>query len=389
MTEVCGIGTALTSFLSDVKLLVDSPNVDAIMINNNSPGGHVEGVNEGANLLATWGKEKPIVTYTSNQNASASYWLTSKAGKIYGDATASFGSIGVMASTQSENDQSTLTFISSKSPMKNADPKTKEGRTSIMNRIDAIADIFIESVAEGRGIGVDKVEKDFGKGDVLIGKEAVSAGMIDGLSSFEELFQKYSTEASTNYITNYKGEDNMELTLETLKAKFPQVHQQACDEAVNGIQSTVNEKNKIIKALEDQVVALEGQVETAGLENATLATRLTVLEKENEIQKVKAAEQILKSSAKKIADECLSDLPTRIQSKVTGLVNYNSFVDDKGVFDEAKYKEALVAEASDFAAILSPESSLSGLASGGNRDEADSGDDTVVNRMLAAAGITV
>ena len=181
----------------------------------------------------------------------------------------------------------------------------------------------------------------------------------------------------------------MELTLETLKAKFPQVHQQACDEAVMSIQGTVAEKNKVIKALEDQVVTLEGQVETAGSENATLATRLTALERENMIQKAKAEEQILKSKASKIATEVLSDLPERIQSKVTNLVNYNSFVDEKGVLDEDKYKSALVAEAEDFTSILSPGASLSGLVNGDSRDENQASDDDVVNRMLSAAGVTI
>jgi ClpP class serine protease len=388
MTQLCGIGTPLDAFLKDTKMLVDDPSIDTIFIYNTSPGGSVEGINEGANLLAKWGKEKEIVTYTTSQNASASYWLTSKAGKIFGDATAFFGSIGVMASTYKSKDENTLTFISSKSPMKNVDPATDEGRVEVLKRIDAIADIFINSVAEGRGVSVETVEETFGKGGVMIAKAALEAGMIDGLSSFEELFQKYSTEAPTNNQTfyMYKGEDTMSLTLQELKAKFPQVYQAAVDEATAPIQATVTERDGQIVALTSQITTLEGQVASAGTENATLSNRLTALERENEMQKAKAAEKELKDTAKSIETSLFqkSNLPDRALTRISKLVSYESFVNDKGVLDAAGYEAALTAEIADWVSIAGNTSSvgLSGLSSA-----SDTSDDAL-SRMSGYVGIS-
>ena len=47
-----------------------------------------------------------------------------------------------------------------------------------------MAQVFVETVAANRGVSVDRVLDAFGKGDVLIGKAAVAAGMADEIGPF-------------------------------------------------------------------------------------------------------------------------------------------------------------------------------------------------------------
>jgi ClpP class serine protease len=51
--------------------------------------------------------------------------------------------------------------------------------------VDALAAVFIDAVAKGRGISQKTVIEKFGSGDVLIGKAAVAAGLADTTGNFE------------------------------------------------------------------------------------------------------------------------------------------------------------------------------------------------------------
>ena len=53
--------------------------------------------------------------------------------------------------------------------------------------MDAIADLFIGRVAKFRGVSVEQVSSDFGKGGVKSARQAIAAGMADGLGDYEGL----------------------------------------------------------------------------------------------------------------------------------------------------------------------------------------------------------
>jgi ClpP class serine protease len=51
--------------------------------------------------------------------------------------------------------------------------------------VDALGKVFVETVARNRGVATETVLADFGKGGILIGQDAVSAGLADGIGTFE------------------------------------------------------------------------------------------------------------------------------------------------------------------------------------------------------------
>lgn len=173
----------------DLQTALDDPATSAIVLSLDTPGGTVNGVNELADAIFEGRQKKPIVAYVGGMAASAGYWLAAQASEIVVEATAAVGSIGVRAvvtdTSKKDAEAGRIEFVSSQSPGKRADLATDEGRARIQRQVDALADVFIASVARGRGVKPDDVTARFGGGDVLIGAAAVAAGMADRLGNFE------------------------------------------------------------------------------------------------------------------------------------------------------------------------------------------------------------
>ncbi|WP_162239998.1 S49 family peptidase [Methylobacterium sp. Leaf99] len=191
MTEFFG-ATSYDVLRRDLQAAVDNGGVRAILLNIDSPGGEAAGIGElAAAVKSLRGQGKPIVAYVGDLGASAAYWLASAADSIVVGTSAALGSIGVRASyadTSARDERSGVRrydFVSSQSPYKVTDLQSDDGRARVQARVDTLAQVFIETVAENRGVTVDRVLAAFGQGDVLIGRAAVDAGMADTIGTFE------------------------------------------------------------------------------------------------------------------------------------------------------------------------------------------------------------
>ena len=194
-TDLIG-GTAYETIHLDLQAAIDNPSINAILLNVDSPGGEAAGVGELAAAVAGFRGVKPIVAYAGDLAASAGYWLASAADSIVIGAGAAVGSIGVRATYADSSARDTargvqaVEFVSSQSPFKKSDLTTDQGRNRIQARIDSMAQVFVDTVASNRGVSIEHVLAAFGKGDVLIGKAAVAAGMADDIGTFEGTLAK-------------------------------------------------------------------------------------------------------------------------------------------------------------------------------------------------------
>lgn len=192
MTEHCG-ASSYDVLRRDLAAAVDSFNVRAILLAIDSPGGEAAGCAEFAAAVSDVRGRKPIVAYVADVGASAAYWIASACDRIICGPSAALGSIGVrmsMADTRDRDARSGVRrfdFVSSQSPYKVNDPATEDGNARIKARVDALAQVFVDAVAENRGVSAAQVLDGFGRGDVLIGAGAVAAGMADGLGTFESV----------------------------------------------------------------------------------------------------------------------------------------------------------------------------------------------------------
>lgn len=196
MTAMSG-ATSYEMIRTDFQAALDDPKVKAILLNIDSPGGEASGIGELADAIFAARGQKPITAYVGGLGASAAYWMASAADNIVVDPTALLGSIGVKWAMRgdkpaSDKDAPSYEFVSSVSPMKNADPGTKEGAAAFQALVDAMAGVFVTSVARNRGVDTETVLKDFGRGGIFVGMDAVQAGLADSLGSFETVLADLS-----------------------------------------------------------------------------------------------------------------------------------------------------------------------------------------------------
>jgi signal peptide peptidase SppA len=192
LTEMSG-ATSYETLRKDLEVALKDPKVNSILLDIDSPGGEAKGVSELSASIVDARKRKPVKAYVGGMGASAAYWIASAADEVIAADTAQLGSIGVIAAYRDEDDGKTIEFVSSQSPYKNASPSTDAGKAKIQARIDALAEVFIDSVARNRGVSSAKVLEKFGKGDVMVGKHAVAAGLADRIGTFESTLASMSS----------------------------------------------------------------------------------------------------------------------------------------------------------------------------------------------------
>ena len=183
-------GTSLDAFMRDFRVAEASADVQRHVMLVDSPGGVVSGVGEAAEALRN--STKPITAFVTGTGASLAYWLASQAQEIVLDRAAAVGSIGVVATVSQQvapgqDGRQTFEIVSSGAPMKRPDVSTDEGRAAMQADIDAVETVFIEDVAAGRRVSVDRVRSDFGQGSMVSAARAVAAGMADRIGTLESL----------------------------------------------------------------------------------------------------------------------------------------------------------------------------------------------------------
>lgn len=232
MTEMSG-ATSYQTLRRDLQTALDDGNVKAILLNVDSPGGEARGVGELATAIFEARGRKPIVAYASDLAASAAYWIAAAADRIMIGKGAALGSIGVRAafSDTAARDAArgvkTIEFVSSQSPYKATDLTSKDGKARVQSRVDALAAVFIEAVADYRGVPVAKVLDGFGKGDVLVGQAAVDAGMADGFGTFESVLADLAGGAAgrplgalNGSLSSFRGASTDEAAVQAILSSF-------------------------------------------------------------------------------------------------------------------------------------------------------------------------
>jgi len=363
-----------TKVLASLKSLEANPEITDVVIVYDTPGGMVNMTHTVANQIHKMAENPEInmVSYVSGMAASAGYWFASQANKIYMEETASVGSIGVVCSVPKKDDKDSwyVTITNSDSPNKRPDPETKEGKQSILTEIDDLALIFQETVARGRGVTLEKVKNDFGKGAMLVGKRAVEVGMADEICSFDDMItslQKQKTNskrgASASVNTNSRTEENaMDLT--ELKAKHPELYAQAVAAGKTEVEATIASAQAKLDAAIEQAnataaenAALKAAAASATADSTTAAERLAALEEKNA---ARDAADLAKTATDMFSASLVgSGIPKGIQKKVP-CPDHKAFVTN-GVFDATGFQAAVAAEVKDWEGTFASISPVGGI----------------------------
>jgi capsid assembly protease len=192
-----GVSTQLLQ--SDFAAAMEDPMAHSILQLVDSPGGGIDGLQQAANGIFAARGVKPVYAFADGLMASAAYWLGSAAEKVFSASdTTAVGSIGVIAqhvdySKAQEKDGVKVTDIYAGKykalGSKNA-PLSDEGRAEIQSQVDHAYSVFVEAVARNRGVDAQTVLSKMADGRVFFGKQAVDAGLVDGISSVPDIIDQ-------------------------------------------------------------------------------------------------------------------------------------------------------------------------------------------------------
>ena len=176
---------------------LDDPAVNAIVLSVDSPGGTVDGTQELARLLMqARSGDKPIVSWVDGYMASAAYWIGAAADAIYiGADTDVVGSIGVVtqhvdySGAEAKAGIKTTEIYAGKFKRIASDvaPLSDAGREYLQERVDYLYSVFVEHIARQRDVSVDAVLNNMADGKIFIGRQAITAGLVDGAATLPDL----------------------------------------------------------------------------------------------------------------------------------------------------------------------------------------------------------
>lgn len=203
----CGdAGTETMGML--VKSADNNPNISAIVLRIDSPGGTVAGTEDFANIIKNC--SKPTIALVNGMMCSAAYWIGSSCDEAYiSNQTDMVGSIGTMlsfADAQPMWEKEGVVFheiYADASKDKNQDfAAARQGNYDAIkkNLLNPINTTFLNAVKTNRGNQLNTKETLTGK--VFLGNDAVGVGLVDGVKSFDEAMARAQELAPINNNNN-------------------------------------------------------------------------------------------------------------------------------------------------------------------------------------------
>lgn len=191
-------GTKVDAFSAEFAKMVDNPSVGAIVLDIDSPGGSVFGVNELATQIREARGTKPIIGVANSVGASAAYLIGSAVDTLVVTPGGQVGSIGVFAQHEDISEAAAsagvkITTVSAgkfKAEGNEFEPLSDLAREHMQGMVDTYYDQFIDAVAQGRGKSAATVRSKFGQGRMLMAQDALDVGMVDRIASFDQIMSE-------------------------------------------------------------------------------------------------------------------------------------------------------------------------------------------------------
>ncbi|HJT34863.1 MAG TPA: S49 family peptidase, partial [Pirellulales bacterium] len=207
-------GTSTELFGHAFDQVMADPEIKAVVLDTNSPGGSTGGVPELADKIYSARGRKPIIAVGNTLMASAAYWIGSAADQVIASPSAPIGSIGVLMvhSERSKQDAKlglTRTVIRAgrfKALGNDAEPLNAETQGKLQEFVDSMYALFVEAVARNRKVSTAAVTGGMGQGDLALGRDAVSAGLADDVDTLEGVIAKLESRLKTSAVG--KGFEN-------------------------------------------------------------------------------------------------------------------------------------------------------------------------------------
>lgn len=187
--------TGYDGLRQNLFMAVSDPKVEAIVLNIDSPGGEVAGCFDLVDAIYGLRGKKPIWAILDESAYSAAYAIASAADKIYVPRTGGVGSIGVIAAhvdlsqalTSAGIKVTFITYGEYKADGHAELPLSDEALARFQADIDAMGELFVETVARNRNISAATVRGT--KAACFMGANGVNLGLADEVAAPDAAFR--------------------------------------------------------------------------------------------------------------------------------------------------------------------------------------------------------
>ena len=196
--------TSYAGLAAQLDAAIGNPEVSAILLDIDSPGGESGGVFDLADRIRAASQIKPVWAVANDMAFSAAYALASAASRVFVSRTGGVGSIGVIAMhvDQSEKDAQdgvhyTAVFAGDrKNDLNPHEPISSEAHAFLKAEVNRIYGLFVETVARHRGIEASAVRDT--EAGLFFGQAAVAMGLADAIGTFDEALAQLLASLSPN-----------------------------------------------------------------------------------------------------------------------------------------------------------------------------------------------
>lgn len=194
LRPVCGM-TGYDGLRQSFLTAIEDPEVQAIVLDIDSPGGEVSGCFDLVDTIYAARGAKPIHAILSESAYSAAYALASAADRITVPRTGGTGSIGVICMHVDFSQALTsagfrVTFIQYGDRKADGHPEiplSKEALTRFQQDINTMGELFVETVARNRNIAASKVRDT--EAATYLGSAGVELGLADQVAAPDAAFR--------------------------------------------------------------------------------------------------------------------------------------------------------------------------------------------------------
>lgn len=194
-------GTSTEQVRAAVEAALQDASVRSILLEIDSPGGTVAGIQALAAFLRQACAVKPIYAFSDGVIASAAYWIAAACASVAVQETTVVGSIGVMSMHTDLSGQDAQAGIKrtylhagrEKVLGNDAEPLTDKARASIQSLLDGTYAAFLGDVAAFRSLDLEKAG-DWADGKKFKAKAALSVGLVDEITTLDAFLERIQQE---------------------------------------------------------------------------------------------------------------------------------------------------------------------------------------------------
>ena len=247
-------GTSTQKFTQAFRDAMTDDTIGGIIIDIDSPGGSVFGVQDLYSEIMAARGVKPVFGIANSLCASAAFWLGSACQSLFVAPGGQVGSVGVYmqhvdATGAMAQDGLVSTFISAgkyKVEGNSYEKLSDEALAFMQSQVDAYYSAFTTAIAKSRGVSISAVRDGMGQGRCLLDSDAVAAGMCDAVDNFDGVVKRMGKAMRSSRGTSASLESESPVAEEELGVIVNEV---AIEPVIASIEHRIAARNREIELL--------------------------------------------------------------------------------------------------------------------------------------------